>query len=119
MAAGDLGEIPTAYQTAAAAGDRLGAWLIAREGAALLDQATDEAVRAGNIAEGGRLRMARDELDRLAWGEVEAGLREQERELNDLAHKLTQPHTDYEWRQFMIETAERHNLHAPASTGGL
>jgi hypothetical protein len=110
LAAGDLAAIPEQYQTALDAGDKLWAWLIQREGLVLLDVGIDEPGRAQDIAEGGRLRMARDKLDQAALGGVEGELREQERELRDLAHKLSQPYTDFEKRAFMIETAERHNL---------
>jgi hypothetical protein len=56
------------------------------------------------------LHLEATALDQAALGGVEGELREQEREIRDPAHKMSQPYTDFEKRAFMIETAERHNL---------
>jgi len=99
------------YQTALAAGDKTGSWLIARYGSerlAALAKSTD-------VGEAGRAQLALAELERLAWAGAVAARRDAERKLAELGRRLNEPQTRDEKLEFAANFADRFGMSQSAA----
>ena len=96
-------EIVELYQTAIAAGDKVGAWLYARYGAEHLSLLA----KSSDVGEAARAQLALAELEHLAWSGAVAARRDAERKLAELGRKLEAPATRAERLEEAADWADR------------
>ena len=100
---GSPADVVELYQTALAAGDRVGGWLYGRYGSEHLAALA----KSADMGTAARAQMALGELEHLAWSGAVAARRDAERKLAELEYNLNMPQTRAERLEEAADWADR------------